>query len=149
MKKKIEKMCFSNFPYLHVVRHYGEFLYLRPALPYLNIRKPAIVFLDSVDHQEIVCEEKTWKNASFKYHLLTHCPSQWRISILAIRIAIPEYYKTRNCFLDSGGHQEAGREEKIEKNVFFQTLPWHSSFVLANFHSCDCHAWILQNPQLY
>ena len=38
-------------------------------------------------------------------------PSLRQISILAKHIAISEYYKPPNGFLDSGGHQETGCED--------------------------------------
>ena len=76
-------------------------------------------FFDSGGHQETGCEEKNWKNAYFKFHLFTRCPSLWRISILATRIAIPEYYKTRNSFLDPGGHQKTGCEDFFWKKLCF------------------------------
>ena len=47
-------------------------------------------------------------------------PLLWRISILATRIATPEYYKTRNSFWDSGDHQKIVCEEKMWKNAFFK-----------------------------
>ena len=57
VKTKIWKHVFFKFH----LRFYGEFLYLRPPLPFLNIKKPTMVFLDSGGHQETGCEEKLKK----------------------------------------------------------------------------------------
>ena len=99
-------------------------------------------------------------------------PSLWQISILATRIAISEYNKTRNGFLDPGGHQKTVCEEKRKKWVFYLPPPamvfWtlgvtkkqavknfyekmrfsnYTSVPMANFYTCNphCHSWILQN----
>ena len=47
-------------------------------------------------------------------------PSLWRISMLVTRIAISKYYKTRNGFLDSRGHQDTVCEDFFLKKCIFQ-----------------------------
>ena len=143
LENRLWRNFFKKCVFKFHLRPYGEFLYLRPVLPFLNITKPAMVFwtLGVIRKQSV----KIFFLKKCVFHIPP--PSLWRISILATCIAISEYYKTRKCFLDSGGYQETVWEEKMEKVCISN----FSSVAMVNFYNCDprSHFWILQNPQWF
>ena len=118
------------------LRCYGEFLCLWPALPFLNITKPAMVFLTlEVTRTQSV---KIFFKCIFQISPL----SLWRISMLVTRIAISKYDKTRNGFLDSRGHQDTVCEDFFLEKFVFQISPpllWRISILATRITIPECY----------
>ena len=122
-RKKMKKVCFSNFTTVHMANFYTCNLHCH----FWILQNPQC-FLNSGGYQETVCEEFFWKNAFFKFHLRPYG------EFLYLRPALPFRNITKNprWFFGLWGHQETGCEEKRQ--------PMHVLlFTMVNFYTCDLH----------